>query len=1101
MPRRACNNPMGVYADSDTGIGLGPKEVMKSTTSMYAKSQRDNYNEAQAKARRNTEENELIRLMQNQYWGQSAGGKDLQELRRLSNESRKKILDTAKDNVRNGIRDAQAAIELVQNRTVAAGSKFEAFKNFLYGTFVNSRAEMVKWLSKVMHGAGEDQAFTAPLVRAFLRISPTARGFSSRFLQRREALLDKYTEMFNRAGIERDRAAYLLGHYACALHAPERNALLIARWRALAREMFDKKIDRDDSHTTPAQYMKMADLLEQNLNVINPQFKDAAEASLFRSSGYTNAEAQAEMKRILDVTGFTREEAEAFCRDLTAEFNNINYERARMGTFDPETNIPDFVHYVPMISRKGTQFGNYVGVGNDATPYNPGSYYAAMGRDDPPDSAWITLQCYGNRAAAEIATRDFGYILSAIKEKYGKDYHGLSSMEYGKLMRTIAGGGAPAEAFRRMYNGGGFVAAVRKADGTLERRFYYFAGGDFEVNGTRFNSEMLNKALSADFKLSEPGPITSGLARATGFMGQLTTRFTPLFSPLSGMRDLMERPLNMVNRTYYAENGDVIKGSSVVGDFIANIGQAGNLLYRGMRGQLDMASREGRMYQEFLDYGLAQKFSQRTQVRDQTLNNALESIDRSYKIGNLEFKHRNMVKVLNNFGSAKNQLVGILDNWNDYFQNLAAFNQFLTLRKKGLSARNAADATMEMMDMSQRGSVTPYLQALAPFIVPTVQSGTAMLRSLGLGSNNWRDIWKNGKKGYFTLIGAALGYSMLMPLARSSMGQDENGVDNFDALSLDDASRSLPIGIGGNQYLRFPIGFGFAQLGALLAVGWERVNQGRMDMHDLAFEVMYAGMKNIAPGNWPQYDFSDAPASFIMSVLTPQPFRPIMEVASNTNYFGSRIYQPTQTPYESPAEKGRNTTPRVYHEQARWMRDTFGVDLQPEVYEAFERGYALGPFRALISFANSVDDIYKNSNRPPALDSVHPVFAAMGITSWYGKEPSASRSLYYEAQQYYADRISQTGLHMAAPRGADGEQWRRETLAGAGFDQNFIDDYIVLWRAYSELQAQGRDFNAEYIGRWDKMESSRELKEAFDRLGDANTAVYANAVEQLHYYR
>ena len=131
---------------------------------------------------------------------------------------------------------------------------------------------------------------------------------------------------------------------------------------------------------------------------------------------------------------------------------------------------------------------------------------------------------------------------------------------------------------------------------------------------------------------------------------------------------------------------------------------------------------------------------------------------------------------------------------------------------------------------------------------------------------------------------------------------------------------------------------------------------------------------------------------------------------------------------------------------------------------------------------------------------MEPWLAALGLASWTGKQANASRSLFYEARRYYADLIREQGIDLSAPRGADPELWRRTQLANAGWPQDRIEDVIHIWKAEKTLQQQGRDFNAQYKDAWDHYDTSRELKEAFDQLGDDNADVYAEAVESLNYY-
>ena len=1118
--RRRRNDSDGCtpgYTDTTAaggGTGMGPGDATKSTIGPNAKQYQQDEQDRQARNRRNSIIREIIDIFQNKYYGARLNKTDYAKARKYAADTHKEINDLLQATADERQRRFEDVVRLVQGTASTVGTFWTNLKNRIYGAFVNDRAELIKFIAHYAADKDIPETYRYKLVQMFERIQPTARSFEAQFKRRREDLLREFTPVFNRVGLSLEDGAYVLGIYAAARHAPERNAFLIGRWKALVKEAQQKNSSITSDGMPVGMYTRMIKLLEDNLENVEPVLANGAEERLFKFAGWTNAGARQKMDEILNKYGFTREEADAFSTRLTQEYDFILKERARNGTLDKNLTLPNFMFYVPMVSQKGTNLGNYVSTGNDATPYNPGSYFAALGRNDPPESAWVSLQFYSNKAATEIATRDFGFALYALKRHLdatiGREASGLASIKYSDLMRQIQSNTLMGEALHQMYNGGGFVALIPQPDGSLSREFLWFRGANYSHNGTNFDIVKLNQALSSSFRFADPGPIVGAAASATSFMGQLTTRYTPLFAPISGTRDFMERSFHMLNRTYNKEGGGHVGGLGLATDFMKNVGTAGSILLQGMRGKLDPNSEAGRIYQEFMDNGLAQKFAQRTQVRD----NSLERIDarRNAEPGKatkaiekrLGLDNRKIQAALNTMGGAREDVVRVIDGWNDYFQNIASFDHFYTLRKNGVNVRDAASGALEMMNMSQRGRVTPWLQALAPFITPTVQSGTALARSLGLGANNAKDIWKSGKKGYGAMIAAFGAYSILMPLAKDSLGTDENGNSRYDSLSLDEVTRALPIGIGNDgDYVRFPIGFGFPQLGAMLAVGIDRVNEGRMSLTDLMFDLSFTALKNFAPGNWAQFNFTDNPSQYIMSFLTPSPLRPIQEVSSNTNFFGNELYMTPRDPYQSKAELGRTSTPRMFHSQARWARDTLGIDQQPEVFEHVARGYALGPFKALIALAAQSDDIYKGSNRPNSLDSMMWPLAALGMTSWMGKQANATRSLFYEAQRHYANRIRMEGLKMAAPERStpeEAEQHRRDVLTNAGWDAADVEDYINIWKAEKTLRQQGADFNEQYKDAWDRMDTSRELKEAFDRLGDDNVSVYAAVVNMLNYY-
>lgn len=1061
------------------------------------------------------------------YIGQTPTKGDEAEARKIARAWAKQLNADIKASAERYKDRAQELVNLVQGTSVARGSYWSNLKNTVYKAFVSSNAEVNKFLAHFAHMDELPAQYANQFIRMFERIPAIARNINSQFLAQRDNILNACIPLANRCGMDARDFYVLAGHWQLCRHMPERNNYILKRWR---EEL--AKMEADPDARNSVQYFE----LEQKINNLE-RFRnsdltdfDAETFGEIYHGGYTDKQAADFQEQILRETGATREELDQIGDMFTQAFNHIFSERVRLGLVDASVQIPEeFAHYVPALSRSSEGFNNFTGAPNDATPYNPGSYYAIEGRTSAPDSPAITLGFYGQRAAAEIATRDFGFVLNAIEQslkKKGVDSH-LRSISYKDLMRRMNAsiGGPVAEAARTLYNRGGMVATVpreytsKKTGKTRikwEKRFFFFAGDNFMHNGTKFDVDSLNKGISASFKTAETGPLVDLLRKGTSTMGQLTTRFSPLFSPVSGTRDFTERAFNMANRTYMTEDGKTLNGASLVGSFLANSTRAGQAMAQVAFNHLDPNSTTGRYWKEFTDQGLVQEFTQNLQLENDSITDLLsrrqeggsslvETLAQHQSTEKLAEKLKMNTPVLNkfrnSFGKRQGQVLNVINRWNDSWQNVAAFSHYITLREKGVRASDAADYVMEMMNMSQKGTLAPWLQALAPFVVPTVQSGTAFLRTMGFGADTMRGVLKNGWKGWLALGSAYGAYAMLMPMIKESMGYDEEGNSRFDAMPLSEVSQVFPIGLGDNgEYFRAPIGFGFPQLGALIAVGSERMAQGRLSPSDFAFEIMFSVMKNIAPGNWPEYDFADKPSQYIMSMLTPQPFRPILETATNTNYFGNSLYRDSFSDTDSRADSGRTATPRIWHNAARWMRDTLGIDTYPEAIQNTMRGYALGPFRFFMSWANQADDIYKGSSRPSALNAVHPLLAAMGITSWMGKVSRPEQALYYESKRHYDDKIRNLGVKIAAPRDQDAETYKRNVLAEAGFTPEEVDDFITIWKAQTALQQQGREFNAQYKDRWRSMDNSEELRMAFDDLDEASQQIYNAAIQQLHYY-
>lgn len=1112
---------------TDTPFGAGPvHEAAQSQIHLLDEAQ-DAFLQADIDAARKNQQIDAIAALAdgNEYVGERANKTQEKQARSIIRPVLREIQRIARGAEEARVRSAQELIRHVSGSSTGQANWFTNLKNSTYTAFVNAKGEFNKWLA-VTAASPHMEQYRNPLIMAFEGIDAQSYNIAYRFREMMDRVMDKHAPLANRSGMTLNDFMYVMGDYHAARHVPERNDFLIERWNNEAAK------ERDAAAATTnrreqAEHMRRAGLFEHRANLLRTHIDDInpvlepGDARHFYSAGMTNAQARQQINDILHRTGLTAAEADGVARDIMGIYDAVALERARAGTmssFQAEAMNNNFQWYGALLSKNSEWLNNQIGAPNDASPYNPGSYHAIMGLQSRPDSTWQTLGYYVNRAAAEIASADFGMALNAIymkgrQEGWGEGTH-LRAIDYDNLVAQRYGSDSEralhAAAYNAMYNRGGFVANVKERDPRTGRinttkKFFFFSGSDFEFNGAKFSVGDLNKALSSSFKSAEVFAPVRTMAAVTSGMGQAMTRFTGLFSPVSGLRDFGERASLIPSRTYTDATGKEFSGASIVPAFLGNATRAGGIMYKGLLGKLDPNTPAGLYWREFTEQGLTQKFVQRARTRDRSLEETLNAPNDNTLAARLGLNTPILNRMLNSLGVNKRRFMRIVDGWNDYFQNISAFTHYLTLRERNVTANDAARYVREMMNMSIKGSAAPYLQALAPFVVPTVQSGTALARALGLGATNPKDILKSGYKGYLTLAAAFLGYTMLAPLVREALGQNERGEYYYDSMSVGELSRMIPIPLNDNgEFFRMHFGFGMPQVAATMAISLERVNQGRMTPSDMLFETLFTILKNSAPGAWPEYEFSKNPTAYITSMVTPQPLRPFAEVAMNTNRWGNPIWYAPKDELTSKADSGSTATPRRFHYAAQFWRDTVGLDQSPEAYQYLESQFFLGPLRAVTSMGNQIDDIYKGSSRPSALNSVHPALAALGITSWYGKAPNPSQSLYYEAKRHYESLIRMSGVDLAAPQGsssAEAEAYKRQQLATIpGFTPQMIQDYVDIWRAETASQQLGRRFNRQYKDAWHQYDTSAELRQAFDTLYDETTALYADTVSKLAYY-
>lgn len=859
---------------------------------------------------------------------------------------------------------------------------------------------------------------------------------------------------------------------------------------------------------------KQIEELKANLDELNPP-------EGLVSSGYTNAQAKALMARIeKDFSFMTPEELRSIAKRMSQEFDYLTEELARAGAIPPEqlTRIPDFEWHAPQV----TKLANVEGASNDAVFYTPGSVHAAEGTTYTPDSAWQSLIYAGRRTATQIGSQDFGLLLAAAERKFRRiaeenpDYTvPIRSYSERELQGMLAHGTRQEQQIARaIYNNNGMVinTPVEGANGrrSFERRYYYF---NPQWSSGRLNADSLNQALSSNYKLgSKP---VEWLSKATSYYGQSHTRFIFGFAPVSGFRDFTERLVHIASRDFYTEDGEHLSGASLVGRYAVNFGRFTTTLARAMLGKLDAGSEGGIFYDEYRRFGLLQKFTSSIGRAPQTLDeivrggktaDSLRSWGLNKQADWLDGKNFGAWKrVINGAGEAGQSALRVLDGWNDYFQNLPSFAYYVTLRKAGVSARNAAAHTLDIMNMTQTGTVAKQLAVIAPFVRPTMQGAAAFAKSMGLSGRNVHEIFEQGKKGWITALAAASAFGVLLPLIKESLGTDEKGNSRLDSYPISRATTALMIGINDEgDMIRLPVGFGPVRTAYATAMAMDRVARGIMDPGEAAFEVLFAIARDTVPGNNPMFNFKDKPAEFITQYFCPAPLKPFLELSQNTNAFGGKIYKNGFDMEKAVSAQGRKSTPAVWHRVAREIADMNGPDMAPESIMHLAKGLTLGPVRAIstgiVSWAED-DEPYLGMNKPTALRAMNPVLAMLGGTLYYATDRGTSKIYYYQAADDLMKKAQRAGVNMTqdGEKGEAGRAIVMQKLLDAGIDPADAEDIIRLRTARQTLMAQGAAFSKKHPHWYDEPDAE-EIKMDFEKLFYDNEQVYKDFYMNANYF-
>lgn len=1021
------------------------------------------------------------------------------------------------------------AIREATGTTVSSANAWMNFQNWMAKNFVNQRADLDLWIDTYARSGGRpDQN---PFIQAVHSMIPKTRGIHSLLAKAQEdAFRPLVAPLVRRTGYSEADVLALGGTWLNCRHAFEGNQYLLDKWdrisKAAQQRMMEAQRIVDDpqasekakntAQKTISEAMEERNEAETRWRKLTENLDNAAPDATVYRRGYTNGEARVLMDHIIKESGLTEAELDSLAKTISGQMDRITEELARAGVIHQEQleAIPDFEWY----AAQRTEVENNTGVSNDTTHYVPGARHAMEGMNTAPANAFQTLGAMTRRAANEIGMQDVGAHLAALHRQHKNNNidSGLKAYSYDTLLAYSVSRNREQRAIAdALLNNGGIAydMPVRETDGSIGyRRTYYWFDPNW-ASGT-LTGRALNEALTSSYKLGSK--LERGLAKLTSYAGQSHTRFSPLFAPLSAGRDVLERMFQLSARDFHDANGNVISGASMLGAFVGNTNRALQTLYKFARGQEMSDTGIAALFDEYRRSGLYQKFdpAQSPEVRSldelgSNQNRLSKMLRRNALTTQADWLEQNpqlswLSKSLNRATPQGRRALEVLDHWNDVIQNAPSFAQYITMREKGMSMRQAAAETLNLMNMSQQGGIAQHLAAISPFVRPTMQGAKVFAQAMGLSGRNVNEIIKYGKKGWMVGLGASAAYAILYPMIRESFGYDEAGNSYFDAMEVSRLTSFLPIGLGDGSYIKAPAGFGPQRVAATLGLCFDRVSRGLMDPADAAFEVLFATARDVVPGNNPQFAFKDNPSAFITQMIIPAPFRAFAENATNTNYFGNPIYDDYNSS-KSYSEMGRKSTAPFWHRVARTIQKEFGYDYPPETYKHLVEGMAIGPLKmvtsAIVNFAEA-GSVRRGFHKPTAMEDMSPALATMGGTLWYGRERNIAQHYYYEAKRELEGKAKKLGVSPTqdGKRGEEGEAVIRQKLTDAGMDAQDIDDYILMRNVDKALRGLGKEFNQKHQYFYDEPDSM-ELRQDFIVLADNSDVQYNDFIQQSNYYK
>lgn len=816
---------------------------------------------------------------------------------------------------------------------------------------------------------------------------------------------------------------------------------------------------------------------------------DAYQANPFEAEkvpvagGLTDIEAMQKIQALRD-KGYSDYNLEQGRLALVQAYEGVTLERLRSGTLS-ETEVANwqpFVSYVPLtVDTEGNMSAaNDV----DSVIRNPSRDHVRQGSLRQSENAADAMSRMVSRVAAEISTQPFLEELNATYTRLAENgnTYGLQRWSLAEIHSMLS---SPkyAETGRTRNDLNGFIYRMPQTlpDGTETRVTYKFT---FFDSANRDTTDALVRAISTPVaNQSKLAEVSTSLTRG---VGRLFTKWRVSFAPKNAMQDIIERTVNTTARDFRAADGTPISGAQLAPRMLAYAANP-KLMHqfaKAFSGN-DANSYYGRYWTEFQNSGAYFTFNQLLEGKSSQLTGD--------HLANMNYIRRTL--------KAPSK---VLDAYNDAFNSVPSFIQYVTMREAGMTVNDAAFWTLDMLNLYDTGSLTPMLSTVFPFVRPIFQSGGNLLRTLGLHVGVAQSP-RAAFRGWATLTGLTAGFSMLLPFIKGNAGDDpETGVNRFDAMSLNQMQTSVPLFTADGDFWRMPVGFGLSQTAWSAAVCFDRVSRGIMSPGEGFFHTFLTATKNIAPDTYPDYAFADDPAKWLLQTFSPSTLRPIVDLGANKNNWGQPIYQGNPPIGKRKAESGYRATADVWQEAAKGIQQYTGLDMAPEQWRYFFNGYLMGPLQGIMAFLEE-DSLYKSPIHQSTRDNLGPWGSALGASAIYNTEMNVSAQLYYSRKSDMERELTKRGVRVtdSANRGDTerSENFIREQMAIGGFNQPQIDDYITLTRYRKKLDKLDRNFRERLDSLRTQEAPAEEIQREFYEWSSQKHAFQTQAVRSLNYFK
>ena len=892
--------------------------------------------------------------------------------------------------------------------------------------FQNDRAAIKNWQQKLRY-AGRLVAYTAGFNNIYDQITLSSGNayylYTQYVQQHNDAIRTQVAEYAAKRGLNINTAVNELGLFTIALHEAERRMTLYLRNVPLiggnpnpkvpavptlkdakgnlvtpheARNAIFDYLDNNVLDETGAKYLRgQLEKIVADKNNLSKETQDALALDIndqaYSVAGYTPEQVSA----ILKVYDRNKTDVDPILKQIK-EVNEavikLNEDANYMSKYAKNyIMFYDYKNYVPF---KGKHFNE-----DKADIFNVDSrklggelqdrIHTFEGRVTVPDNPILQVMADGAQAAMRAGRRNVTQsIYNAVKDGTLK----------GSLVK---------------YNDKDYVSFQDRANEDLLKQlkgdtkiFHYMPDGKVAI--VQIDDKDQREAIRRTYR--ETNPLLDTLVSvgniATGFMGQMHTRYNIAFAPVNFVRDVLTNAF-----TLGAELGpkESFRYIGAVASGIATGGMKKTLnfarLYsQGKTSTIDALAKKDDYYRDVKDYiesggkvsylaGIAPKgqyqeffkgvggskiLNKKEQV-DKFFDMWIDMFELSARVASFRVTKANEIAQLSKKDPTKSKAEiekAAITTAAAYAKNLANFEQvgqwgkalgafFMFFRPSATGAVRAIDAIAPALNMNVERTVMGLPEyARAANIREELSKGVdaakekklkAELAEMDKAVETFRENYSKAKTSASVMSLALLGMGMATYAMSLMMSDDDDMGRNKTA--VDDMSRwtrfaRFPMTVFDKEIIvQIPWGFG---LGGMAAMGAQMASifNGNTRPLDTIANMFVIGMDSFLPLPVSRINPVEKPLPFLVDSMMPSVMRPLVEYTMNVDALGRKIYN-DRTSRLGDAYTGGDNIPELYKDAAIWWLKTTGNDVSPNSLYFFANNYADGATR-IVQNANNI---------------------------------------------------------------------------------------------------------------------------------------------------